>query len=64
MRVVFIVQSLEDGKFIGIKNGERCYFTNMRNAFRFSNFEDAVSNAKDLDEQLEEIVIHPMIELN
>lgn len=63
MRVVFIVQSLQDGQFIGIQNGQRRYFTNMKHAFRFCDFDDAVNNARDLDEQLEEIVIHPLIEI-
>lgn len=64
MRVVFIVQSLFDGRFIGIQNGQRHYFVNMKHAYRFKDFDDAVNNAKDLDEQLEEIVIHPLIEFN
>lgn len=64
MRVVFVVQSLQDGKFIGIRNGERAYFTNFKHAFRFMDFETAMSNAKDLDDDLDFVDIHPLIELN
>ncbi|MDO5069959.1 MAG: hypothetical protein Q4D78_07145 [Neisseria zoodegmatis] len=63
-RVFFVVQALDDGTFLGRRNGERWYVQSFEYAERFESLNQALENARDIDYEfnLERIAIHPVYE--
>ena len=48
-QVCYVVQALDDGTFLGVRNGERRYFVSFEDALRFTSLNQALENARDID---------------
>ena len=63
-QVCYVVQALDDGTFLVVRNGERRYFVSFEDALRFTSLNQALENARDIDSELDtnRVAIHPVYE--
>ena len=63
-QVCYVVQALDDGTFLGVRNGERRYFVSFEDALRFTSLNQTLENARDIDSELDtnRVAIHPVYE--
>lgn len=62
MRVFYVVQALDDGSFLGMKNGEYHYETDFAKAYQFGSLSAALEHARDIDDCLDgsRVAVHPV----
>ena len=63
MRVVYVIQELTEGAFIGVDGlGGLEYVRKLDEAFRFRNLNVALDHGRDVDSSLRNVVFYPLYE--
>ncbi|OAM18555.1 hypothetical protein [Eikenella corrodens] len=63
MRVVYVIQELTEGAFIGVDGlGGLEYVRKLDEAFRFRNLNVALDHGRDVDSSLRNVAFYPLYE--